>query len=92
MTMIRLSGSQLHAGRVLAGLSIDDLAERAKLCRHSVRKWETSSNAIPGAMYPHLCRVIDILESEGVRFTARGVEQSRPTSTTTVIASEGVAA
>jgi len=28
MTMIRLSGSQLHAARVLAGLSLDDLAER----------------------------------------------------------------
>ena len=51
MTMIRLSGSQLHAARVLAGLSLDDLAERAKLCRHSIRKWETSSHAIPGAMY-----------------------------------------
>ena len=51
MTMIRLSGSQLHAARVLVGLSLDDLAERAKLCRHSIRKWETSSHAIPGAMY-----------------------------------------
>jgi hypothetical protein len=91
MTMIRLSGSQLHAARVLAGLTIDGLAERAKLCRHSVRKWETSSNAIPGAMYPHLCRVIDILESEGVRFTARGVEQSRPTSITAASDTAGVA-
>jgi len=73
MTMIRLSGSQLHAARVLVGLTLDDLAERTKLCRHSIRKWETSSHAIPGAMYPHLCRVVDILEGEGARFTGDGV-------------------
>ena len=73
MTMIRLSGSQLHAARVLAGLSLDDLADRAKLCRHSIRKWETSSDAVPGAMYPHLCRVVDILEGEGARFTGDGL-------------------
>ena len=73
MTMIRLSGSQLHAARVLVGLSLEELAERARLCRLSIRKWETSSHAIPGAMYPHLCRVVDILEGEGVRFTGDGV-------------------
>jgi transcriptional regulator with XRE-family HTH domain len=73
MTMIRLSGSQLHAARVLVGLSREDLAERAGLCRHSIRKWETSSHAIPSAMYPHLCRVVDILEGEGARFTGDGV-------------------
>ena len=72
-TMIRLSGSQHHAARVLEGLSCDDLADRAKLCRHSIRKWETSSDAVPGAMYPHLCRVVDILEGEGARFTGDGV-------------------
>ena len=45
MTVIRLSGSQLHAARVLVGLSREDLAERAGLCRHSIRKWETSSES-----------------------------------------------
>jgi transcriptional regulator with XRE-family HTH domain len=84
MTLIRLSGSQLHAARVLAGLSLDDLAERARLCRHSIRKWETSSHAIPGAMYPHLCRLIDALENEGVRFSGDGLPAAR------LINSEGV--
>ena len=70
--MNRLSGSQLHAARVLVGLSREDLAERAGLCRHSIRKWETSSHAISGAMYTHLCRVVDILEGEGARFTGDG--------------------
>src|SRR5262249_18492546 len=77
MMLIRLSGSQLHAARVLAGLSLDDLAERAKLCRHSIRKWETSSDAVPGAMYPHLCRAVD--DGEGARFSAmptRGMSRS----------------
>ena len=78
MTMIRLSGSQLHAARVLVGLSLDELADRAKLCRHSIRKWETSSDAVPGAMYPNLCRVVDILEAEGVIFTDVGVHLARP--------------
>ena len=73
MTMIRLSGSQLHAARVLVGLSLDELADRAKLCRHSIRKWETSSDAVPGAMYPHLCRALDVLEGEGGRFSGDGV-------------------
>jgi transcriptional regulator with XRE-family HTH domain len=38
MTLIRVTGSQLHAARVLVGLSREDLAERAGLCRHS-RPW-----------------------------------------------------
>jgi transcriptional regulator with XRE-family HTH domain len=73
MTMIRLSGSQLHAARVLVGLSREEVAERAGLCRHSIRKWETSSHAIPGAMYSHLCRVVDVLEGSGARFSGDGV-------------------
>jgi len=36
-TMIRLSGSQLHVARVLVGLSREEVAERAGLCRHSIR-------------------------------------------------------
>jgi transcriptional regulator with XRE-family HTH domain len=56
MLAIRSTGSQLHAARVLVGLSREDLAERAGLSRHSIRKWATSSHAIPGAMYSHLCR------------------------------------
>jgi DNA-binding XRE family transcriptional regulator len=51
MSLIRVTGSQLHAARVLVGLSREEVAERAGLCRHSIRKWETSSHAIPGAMY-----------------------------------------
>jgi hypothetical protein len=38
MTMIRISGSQLHAARVLVVLSREEVAERAGLCRHSIRK------------------------------------------------------
>jgi hypothetical protein len=59
--------------RVLVGLSREDLAERAGPCCHSIRKWEISSNAIPGAMYSHLIRVVDVLEVEGARFSGDGV-------------------
>jgi transcriptional regulator with XRE-family HTH domain len=92
MTLIRLTGSQLHAARVMVGLSRDNLAERAGLCRHSIRKWETSSDAIPGAMYTHLIRVVDILEDAGARFTENGVTLQRPAPVSTIIHSEGARA
>ena len=92
MTMIRLSGSQLHAARVLVGLSREEVAKRAGLCRHSIHKWETSSHAIPGAMYSHLCRVVDVLEGEGARFSGDGVYLQRAAPTSTVIESARVVA
>jgi DNA-binding XRE family transcriptional regulator len=49
--LIRVTGSQIAAARALAGLTRQELAERAGLCRHSNRKWETSSDAVPAATY-----------------------------------------
>ena len=49
MTMIRLSGSQLHAARVLVGLSREEVAERAGLCRHSIRKMGNLERRRPGS-------------------------------------------
>jgi DNA-binding XRE family transcriptional regulator len=72
MTLIRITGSQLHAARVLVGLSREDLAERAGLCRHSIRKWETSSDAVSAATCSHLCRAVDVLGNEGARFSGEG--------------------
>jgi transcriptional regulator with XRE-family HTH domain len=92
MLLVRITGNQLRAGRALAGLTIEDLAGRAQLHRQSVRKWEGSSNATPSAMTDHLCRAIDVLEAEGVRFTDGGVHLQRPVPTETVIHSEGAAA
>jgi transcriptional regulator with XRE-family HTH domain len=93
MLLVRITGAQIRAGRALAGLTIEDLANRAQLCRHSVRKWEGSSNAVPSAMVDHLSRAVDVLEAEGVRFTDGGVQLQRPaTPTATVLQSEGVAA
>jgi transcriptional regulator with XRE-family HTH domain len=70
--LIRVTGSQLHAARVLVGLSREDVAERAGLCRHSIRKWETSSDAVPAATCSHLCRAVDVLENEGRGSAAMG--------------------
>jgi hypothetical protein len=42
-------------------------------CRHSIRKWETSSDAVPAATYSHRCRAVDVLENEGARFSGDGV-------------------
>jgi len=73
MSLIRVTGSQLHAARVLVGVSREGLAERAGLCRHSIRKWETSSDTVPAATYSRLCRALDVLDGEGARFNGDGV-------------------
>jgi transcriptional regulator with XRE-family HTH domain len=92
MLAVRITGNQLRAGRALAGLTIEDLAARARLSRRSLGKWEGSSNAAPSAMTDHLCRAIDVLEAEGIRFSDSGVQLQRPALTATVIHSEGAAA
>jgi transcriptional regulator with XRE-family HTH domain len=94
MLLIRITGSQLRAGRALAGLTIEELATRAGLCRHSVRKWEGSSNAVPEATVSHLSRCLDVLESEGVRFGDDGGVfplRPAPATTETVLHSEATA-
>src|SRR5262245_52073992 len=60
MSVNRITGSRFHAGRVLAGLSREALAERAGLCRHTILSWEKSSDAIPAATYSHFCRALDV--------------------------------
>jgi predicted transcriptional regulator len=37
MLAVRITGSQLRAGRALAGLSMEDLAARARFSRRSLR-------------------------------------------------------
>ena len=90
--MIRVTGSQLAAGRALASLSRQELARRAGLSYHSIRAWERSSNSIPEATYSHLCRAVEALEATGVRFAIDGVYLQRAAPVSTVIRSEGVAA
>jgi transcriptional regulator with XRE-family HTH domain len=92
MLLVRITGAQIRAGRALAGLTIEDLAARARLHRQSVRKWERSSNAVPDAMVAHLSRAVDVLEAEGIRFTDAGVHLQRTAPTGTVIHSERVVA
>ena len=92
MLLVRITGNQLRAGRALADLSMEDLAARARLSRRSISKWEGSSNATPDAMTAHLCRALDVLESEGVRFSEDGVHLHRPAPMSTVLHSEGVRA
>ena len=42
------------------------------MCRHSLTKWEHTSNAVPEATLNHLSRVLDVLEADGIRFGADG--------------------
>jgi transcriptional regulator with XRE-family HTH domain len=92
MLAVRTTGNQFRAGRALAGLTIEDLAARARLPRRPIGKWEGSSNATPSAMTDHLCRAIDVLEAEGARFSEDGVRLQRPAPIAgTVLHSEGAA-
>jgi hypothetical protein len=72
MSLPKLTGNLFRAGRALAGLTRDDLTEPAGLCRHSHPKMGDVERRHPGAMYSHLCRVVDVLEGEGAVVLSRG--------------------
>jgi hypothetical protein len=82
----------IRAGRVFAQLSQDQLAARAGIHRDCLRTWEGSSDAMPRAQYRTLCRLIDALESEGVRFSEDGVHLQRTAPMSTILHSEGAMA
>jgi transcriptional regulator with XRE-family HTH domain len=91
-TLVRITGGMLRAARSLAGLSQQEVADRACVSRPSVTTWEGSSGSIPNANARALDRVVSALEAEGIRFTDNGVQLQRPAPMTTVIQSEGAAA
>jgi hypothetical protein len=76
----------------LAGLTRDALASRARLSPDVLRTWEISSESIVPAQYQMLCRALDVLEAEGIRFSESGVHRQRAASAGTVIHSEGAVA
>ena len=79
MSIPKLTGNFFRAGRDLAGLTRDELAKRAGLSRDVLRSWEVSSDSIVPAQYQMLCRALDVLEAEGVRFSDGGVHLQRST-------------
>jgi hypothetical protein len=84
----KITGTMLRAGRVFAHLSQVQLASRAGIHRDALRTWEGSSDALPGAQYRTLCKLIDVLEGEGVRFREDGVYVERAVPFCTVVHSE----
>jgi transcriptional regulator with XRE-family HTH domain len=84
MSLPKLTGNLIRAGRALAGLTRDDLAERAGLSRDVLRSWEVSSDALVPAQYQMLCRAVEALEAEGIRFSDNGVQLHRPAPVGTV--------
>jgi transcriptional regulator with XRE-family HTH domain len=79
MSISKLTGNFFRAGRDLVGLTRDELAKRAGLSRDVLRSWEVSSDSIVPAQYQMLCRALDVLEAEGVRFSDGGVHLQRST-------------
>src|SRR5262249_60215155 len=88
----KLTGNLFRAGRALAGLTRDDLAARANLSRDVLRTWEISSESIVPAQYQMLCRAIEALEAEGVRFAESGVHLQRAVPMTSTIVQSQAAA
>ena len=62
MSLPKLTGNLFRAGLTLAGLTRDDLANRAGLSRDVLRSWEVSSESIVPAQYQMLCRAVEALE------------------------------
>jgi hypothetical protein len=67
MTIVEITGGMLRAARSLTGLSQQE-ALTVPAVPPLNPQVGTSSPAIPRAMYTHLCRVVDVLAGEGVRF------------------------
>jgi DNA-binding XRE family transcriptional regulator len=57
----KLTGNLFRASRALAGLTRDDLANRAGLSRDVLRSWEVSSESLVPTHYQLLCRAIEAL-------------------------------
>jgi DNA-binding transcriptional regulator YiaG len=92
MLLPKITGTMIRAGRVFAHLSQDQLATRAGIHRDCLRTWEGSSDAVPRAQYRSLCRLIDALENEGVRFSDDGVSRQRPATSAGTVLHSGAAA
>jgi transcriptional regulator with XRE-family HTH domain len=65
----RLTGRQIAAGRVLAGLGQDDLANAAGISAPTLRRMEASSGAASG-MANNVAAIRAALEAAGVEFIA----------------------
>ena len=95
MTVVRITGGMLRAGRSLVGLSQQEVADRASVSRPSLTTWEGSSGSIPNANARALDRVVSALEAEGVRFSDGGVHLQRSTvlpSASATVLNDGAAA
>ena len=79
MTIVEITGGMLRAARSLAGLSQQELAERASISRPCLTAWEGSSGSVPNAKARALHRVVSALEAEGIRFSDGGVHLQRST-------------
>ena len=92
MAITRITGGMLRAARSLAGLSQQEVADRAAISRPSLTTWEGSSGSVPNANARALDRVVAALEAEGIVFVDGGVHLQRPAPTTVLQSAAGVAA
>jgi transcriptional regulator with XRE-family HTH domain len=83
---VQITGSMLRGARGLLGLSQQELADRASIRRPTITAWEGSSDAVPNANCRTFARVVEALETQGIRFRRDGVfiERATPISRATV--------
>src|SRR5262245_35189606 len=76
MYVTQISGSQIRDGRLLAGISPQQLATRARVSRLTIRSYELCGDTVPPARVDKLGRVVTALEDAGIRFAANAAGRS----------------
>ena len=58
--IVRQNGNALRAFREIRGLSVNDLAERAKVSPSALRNWELENKSLPTVKAERLCAALSI--------------------------------
>jgi transcriptional regulator with XRE-family HTH domain len=77
MLTIRVCGSSLKTARTRLGWSLQELAARSGVNWLTIKKYEGAGEYLPPATVGTLNRLVDALESAGVRFDADGAHLDR---------------
>ena len=66
-----ITGRQLRAGRVLAGLTQRQLAQAVGVNERAARYWELKENKLPALTVYHLEKIEAVLRDHGVNVISR---------------------
>src|SRR6266567_2112423 len=93
MTIVEITGGMLRAARSLAGLSQQELAERASISRPCLTAWEGSSGSVPNAKARSGLRsILDLAFRRGLRVVRPRQWQGRSYCRRQLLANAAIAA